>query len=84
MRRLILSLSLVIALSGWLLAQKPSGFKVTVVCPDAGGLAPTTVSYTINAPNTKAAAGMAIAQFKKDNPGHRNHKQGIYEIVPAT
>jgi hypothetical protein len=67
--------------AGLVLAQKKTIFQVTVICPDAGGLAPTTTTYIINAPNMHAASGMAMAQFKKDHAAHRSHKQGIYEIV---
>jgi hypothetical protein len=66
---------------GFVLAeQKQSTFKVTVICPDAAGLAPTTATYTITAPNMESLAGKAIAQFKQDHSAHRSHKQGIYDI----
>ena len=63
--------------------QKQSTFKITVICPDAAGLAPTTATYTITAPNMQSLAGKAIAQFKQDHAAHRSHKQGIYEISGA-
>ena len=78
MRRLI---GFLVICGGLVLAQqKQSTFKVTVICPDAGGLAPTTATYTLTAPNIQAATGRAIAQFKQDYAAHRSHKQGIYEI----
>ena len=78
MRRLLVFL--VIA-AGFAAAQpKMTAYKVTVICPDKGGLAPTTATYTVSAPNIHAASGKALAQFKQENAGHRSHKQGFYEI----
>lgn len=80
MRRAIFSLLLVAVFTCFLAAQSIT-FKVTVICPDANGLNPTTAIFTITAPNRQAAAGKAIALFKQNYPAHRNHKQGIYEIT---
>ena len=78
MRRLIAFLVICGGL-GWA-QQKQNTFKITVVCPDAAGLAPTVATYTFTAPNIHALAGQAIAKFKQDYAAHRSHKQGIYEI----
>ena len=78
MRRLI---AFLVICGGLVVAQQKTGtFKVTVICPDKGGLAPTTATYTISAQNIQAASGKALAQFKQENAAHRSHKQGFYEI----